>query len=97
MKNGVLYQCVDVGHPHEHSAFLCVLPHHLTAEVSAHKVNEDILTPRVKRPDDLTPRYGTLVSFAQHVLTEEQQEASSVIVNRSTMLLNHTDTLDNVC
>jgi L-rhamnose isomerase len=36
------------------------------------------------------------VSFAQYVLTEEQQEASSVIVNRSAMLLNHTDTLDNV-
>ena len=39
----LLYQCVDVGHPHEHSAFLCVLPHHLAAEMSTDKVNEDIL------------------------------------------------------
>ena len=39
----LLYQCVDVGHPHKYSAFLCVLPHHLAAEVSANKVNEDIL------------------------------------------------------
>ena len=39
----LLYQCVGVGHPHKHSAFLCVLPHHLAAEVSANKINEDIL------------------------------------------------------
>ena len=39
----LLYQCVGVGHPHKHSAFLCVLPQHLAAEVSANKINEDIL------------------------------------------------------
>lgn len=34
--------------------------------------------------------------FAQHMLTKEQQEAPSIIVDRSAMLLNHTNTLNNI-
>ena len=46
-------------------------------------------------PYDLSPRDRCLC-VTQGVRTEEQEEATGVIINRATMLLNHTDTFYNV-
>jgi hypothetical protein len=74
------YQCVDVGHPHEHTAFFRVLPHHLATEVSANKIDDNVLTARVEGPDNFAPRDGTLVCFAEYVLSEEQQKAPRIVI-----------------
>jgi hypothetical protein len=73
-----------------------MLPQHPAAEVSAREIDKNILTSRVECEDNLAPGDGFLLSFTEYMLSKEQQEATSVVIDGSSVLLYHTDTFDDV-
>jgi hypothetical protein len=62
-----------------------------------HEIRQDILTPRVECPDDLAPRDWVLLRFALDMLSKEEQEATRIVVNGSSMFFNDTNTFDDIC
>jgi hypothetical protein len=100
LRRGVTYQSIDVAHPHEHATFAGMLPQRPTLELAGYEIDEDVLAPAVKCPDNFSP--GNCDSScealppSQHVLPEEEQIPCGIIIHGATMFLNSRNTFYHV-
>lgn len=75
-----------------------MFPEKSSMMLTRHEFGKDVLARRMVRPVYLSPRHADFVrpSSAQSMLPEEEHKSSTIFVHRSTVLLNHADTFNDV-
>lgn len=91
------YQGIDVRHPHEKPTFFGMLPQHPTTKMPTDEIRQDILTARVERPDDFAPGDGAFLCFVLNMLSEKEQKATCIVIDRASMLFNNAYALHDIC